>query len=96
MEDGKMICPICKIGTNQKAFGFNRSGTQRCRCNECGVTYTIDPKNRAYPEVIRKIAIKEYYAGASGRAVGKIHGMSGCNVYNWIKKNSKDVDKFEN
>lgn len=34
------------------------------------------------------MAIKAYYAGASGRGVGKIFGFSKANVYNWIKKNS--------
>ncbi|MDR1668651.1 MAG: hypothetical protein LBR76_01670 [Oscillospiraceae bacterium] len=28
-----------------------------------------------------------HYAGASGRGVGKVLGMSKANVYNWIKKN---------
>ena len=34
------------------------------------------------------MAIKAYYAGASGRGVGKIFGFSKASVYNWIKKNS--------
>jgi transposase len=38
---------------------------------------------------VRELAIKEFYAGISGRGVGKIHGMSGNNVYNWLKKKPK-------
>jgi len=73
--------------------GYNRSGTQRCLCGLCNYKYTLNPKKREYPEELRQIAIKEYYAGASGRAVGMIHGMSKSNVYNWIKKNCGSVDK---
>lgn len=50
--------------------------------------YTFEPKTRKYPEEVREMAIKAYYAGASGRGVGKIFGFSKANVYNWIKKNS--------
>jgi transposase-like protein len=89
------VCPKCGKAINQKNFGVNRSGTQRCMCKECGCTYTLAPKKRAYPEELRKLAIKEYYAGISGRGVGKIHGMSGNNVYNWIKKTEEGVDKSE-
>ena len=38
--------------------------------------YTLDPKTREYPEEIRKQAIKTYYAGASGRGVGKVLGFN--------------------
>ena len=76
--------------------GFNRSGTQRCLCGLCNYKYTFNPKTKNYPEELRQIAIKEYYAGASGRAVGLLHGMNKSNVYNWIKKNRHCVDKSEN
>jgi len=35
---------------------------------------------------MKALALKIYYAGASGRGVGKVLGMSKANVYNWIKK----------
>ena len=56
-------------------------------CKECGKIYTIDPKKREYAEETRKLAMKMYYSGVSGRGVGKVLGMSKANVYNWIKKN---------
>jgi len=66
--------------------GKNRSGTQRCFCNGCKKYYTLEPKVREIPEEIRQQAIKTYYAGVSGRGVGKVFGFSKANVYNWIKK----------
>jgi len=89
-------CPSCGSVENQKNKGFTEYGTQRCVCKSCGKWYSIDPKSRAYSEEIRILAIKEHMAGLSGRRVGAIHGMSKANVYNWIKKNRRGVDKSEN
>ena len=82
-------CPECQSEKNQTNYGKNRSGTQRCKCNECGHTYTLNPKSRAYPEEVREQAIKTYYSGVSGRGVGALLGMSKHNVYRWIKKRSE-------
>jgi len=79
-------CPKCKSVENQVNYGYNRSGTQKSKCNKCKIIYTLEAKNRAYSEEVRKSAIKIYYSGVSGRGVGKILGMSKANVYNWIKK----------
>ena len=79
-------CPACKSEENQINFGQNRSGSQRSRCKNCGKTYTPEANTKAYPKELREQAIKTYYAGVSGRGVGKIFGMSKANVYNWIKK----------
>ncbi|MDR1906228.1 MAG: helix-turn-helix domain-containing protein [Clostridiales bacterium] len=60
---------------------------------KCKKTYTPEPKSHAYSEEVRQLAIKEHFAGVSGREIGKIYGMSKSNVYNWIKKNRSDVYK---
>ena len=91
-EEGK-ICPKCGSRKGQANAGYNRSGTRRCQCSQCKYKYTLEPKSRAYPDGLREIAIKEYMMGVSGRGVGKIHGMSGNNVYRWIKKTGSSVDK---
>jgi len=80
-------CPRCGRIENQIKAGKNRSGTQRCKCKECNISYTINPKKREYSEETKQLALKIYYSGVSGRGVGKILHMSKANVYNWIKKN---------
>ena len=55
-------CPQCGKVENQIKKGFNSSGTQRCKCKECGVVYTINPKKREYPEETKKLAMKMYYS----------------------------------
>ena len=93
---GMEKCPKCGKTENQVKAGYNRSGTRRCKCKECGIYYTIDPKRHAYPEDIRKLAIKMYYGGASGRGVGKILGINKPNVANWIKRARKMMWKSAN
>ena len=85
IEEGK-ICPRCGRIENQVKIGYNRCGTQRCKCKECGAYYTINPKQHTYPKEIREQAIKMYYGGISARGIGKILHMSQSNVMNWIKK----------
>ena len=87
MDNLTIKCPKCGKEENQIKKGFNRSGTQRYRCKDCNVAYTINPKQNEYSEETKKLALKMYYSGVSGRGVGKVLGMSKANVYNWIKKN---------
>lgn len=88
-EEAWKKCPKCGKTANQIKVGRNASGTQRCKCKECGIIYTINPKQLAYPEETRKLAIKMYYGGVSCREVGKILGMNKSNVMNWIKKENE-------
>ena len=83
-------CPICGKTESQIRRGYNRSGTQRCKCKDCNLMYTIEPKKREYSEEMKTLALKAYYSGVSGRGVGKMFGMSKANVYNWIKKNESN------
>jgi len=82
-------CPVCGRIENQIYQGYNRSGSQRCVCKECGKKYTINPNPHAYSEEVRQNAMKIYYSGVSGRGVGNILGMNKSNVMRWIKKNGK-------
>ena len=87
------VCPRCGERASQRNNGCNRSGTLTRVCGICGKYYTVNPKSKSYPEEVRQLAIKQHYAGASGRSIGRILGMSKSNVYNWIKKNGDGVDK---
>jgi len=90
--DENRHCPKCGKTENQINKGFNPSGSQRCRCKDCGIVYTINPKKTDYPEETNKLALRMYYSGVSGRGVGKVLGMSKANIYNWIKKTKRHVN----
>lgn len=89
IEENKR-CPQCGKIENQIKIGFNRSGTQRCKCKECGIRYTLNPKKHEYPKETKELAMKLFYSGISGRGVGKILGINKADVYNWIKKTNDD------
>ena len=95
IKEEKRSCPKCGSEEKQSKYGYNKSGTRRNKCKQCGRVYTSNAKTRAYSEEIRKSAMKTYYSGVSGRGVGKLYGMSKANVYNWIKK-SKNPDEKGN
>jgi transposase-like protein len=78
-------CPQCGKTENQVNACRNRSGTQRCCCNDCKKYYTFEPERNAYDEETRKLAVKIYCSGVSGRKAGLILRMSKANVYNWIE-----------
>ena len=42
-----LSCPHCHNPKNVIGYGFNRSGTARCRCQACKKTFTPSPKSRA-------------------------------------------------
>jgi len=90
-KEEKLSCPRCNAETGQMKNGKNRSGTQTMMCRHCRKSYTPEPKRNAYSEEVRDMAIKVYYAGVSGRGVGKVFNMSKANVYNWIKKNGANT-----
>jgi len=62
--DENRQCPKCGKIENQINKGFNPSGSQRCRCKDCGIVYTINPKKTDYPEETKKLALKMYYSGS--------------------------------
>jgi len=71
VEEEKHKCPKCGQEKGQVKKGFNLSGTQRYKCKDCGVAYTPKPKRHEYPDEVKQQALKTYYSGVSGRAVGK-------------------------
>ncbi len=41
-----LSCPHCSNQKEVIRFGYNRSGTPRCRCQACKKTFTLSPKSR--------------------------------------------------
>jgi transposase-like protein len=61
----------------------------------CGKTYTPHPKKKGYSEEERTAAIKAYYECKSGRAVGRLFGMSRSNVVRWIKERAAELPEAD-
>ena len=86
-----MKCERCKNENNQIKAGRTRAGSQKYKCKHCGKVYTPNPKGRNYSDEVKKQAIKLYMEGNSGRAVGKILGISKNICLYWIKKYAKKI-----
>ena len=84
-------CPSCGSETGQHKYGTNKSGTQRYRCYGCKKAYTPNPADHNYTEEEKTLAIKIYYENSSGRAVGRILGMSKANAARWIKERAEEI-----
>ena len=84
-----MKCERCKIEKEQIKAGKTKAGSQKYKCKVCGKVYMPNPKERNYSEEVKKQAIKLYMEGNSGRAVGRILGISKNICLYWIKKYAK-------
>ena len=81
----KIRCPQCGKETRQNKHGKSEAGSQRYLCKHCKKTYVTKPKWRRYNEETKKQAIKLYMEGNSGRAVGRILGISINTCIYWKK-----------
>ena len=88
-----MQCPRCSGTTKQHKIGFNRSGSQKYRCELCKRTYTPKPNVRGYSETLRLQAIKLYLEGNSLRSIGRILKVTHQSVSNWIEAYAKRLPK---
>jgi transposase len=79
-----MNCPYCNAEVKQYKAGFNRSGSQRCRCGVCKRAYTPEPNPLGYSVETRMLAIRMYLEGNSQRAIGRILKISQQSVANWV------------
>jgi transposase-like protein len=79
-----MNCPRCHAGRQQIKAGFNRSGSQRYRCKNCGRVYTPRPNSQGYTDETRTKAVKLYLEGNSMRGVARALKVNHQTVANWI------------
>jgi transposase-like protein len=50
-------CPGCYRTEGQVKAGTNRAGSQRYKCKACRRQYTPLPRQRGYPEAVRRHAL---------------------------------------
>ena len=78
-------CPHCQSSEQQVKAGFNKSGSQRYKCQVCRRKYTPKPNAPGYPEAVRQKAISLYVDGMNFRRIGRILEISHQTVANWVK-----------
>lgn len=64
--------------------GFNNTGSQRMRCQQCMRYFTPQRKPMGYDEHTKEQALRLYLEGMSMRGIGKVLGVNHQSVANWI------------
>jgi transposase len=77
-------CPHCQNEENQVKSGFNRSGSQRWKCQICNKRYTPQPKEQGYSNELRHQAVRLYIDGMNYRRVARHLRVDHKSVINWV------------
>ena len=78
-------CPHCK-SARCKRFGTNRSGSVRCRCNECNKTFTLQPNSRAMTHEKETQIILALQERISQRGIARTFKVARLTIRNLRKK----------
>lgn len=84
----RISCPRC--GKEEIRKAGKARGKQQYQCKECKRKFITEVN---YKKEFKEKAIKIFYEGNSGRAVGRIMGINKSTVYNWIKKMNEKIEK---
>ncbi len=77
-------CPRCQATTKQHKIGRTASGSQRYKCQQCGRSYTPEPKQPGYDQRIRRQAVQLYSDGMNFRRIARHLGVNQQTVVNWV------------
>lgn len=77
-------CPYCGSAERQVRCGFNRTGSQRLRCQPCRRQYTPEPHPPGYDGQTRAAALRLYLEGHGVRETARRLGVNHQSVANWL------------
>src|SRR5439155_3718040 len=78
------VCPACGHDRAVVRAGYNRSGSQRWRCQACRRYFTAVPKPAGHAPATRELALRLYLEGTSFRGIAKVLRVSHGSVINWV------------
>ena len=70
------MCKVRREEQNQNKHGRNKTGSIRYLCKHYNKAYTVNQQERKYSEKKIKEAMKLYMERNSGKAVGRILGIT--------------------
>ena len=79
-------CPDCQKAEPVVRFGFNRGGTQRLRCKDCGKTWTPHPSSRALSPEKEALITAALQERCSQRAIARTFQVACTTVREVLKK----------
>ena len=83
-------CVKCGSDCKQQLYGKDINGKQRYRCCDCRKVYILDVQ---YSPEFKLKAIKVYFEGNSGRAVGRVAGISKNTIWRWLAEYARNIEE---
>ncbi len=83
-------CPHCQDTKSVGPFGANRNGTKRCRCKNCGKTFTLHPRHRRLSDEKRADIERALTERISQRGIARTLGVSRDTI-RAVRKKSQDT-----
>ena len=71
-----LLCPHCHRPDAVVKHGTNRGGTARCRCKDCGKTFTPQPNPRQTSEATKAAIERALAERLSQRAIARLLKVS--------------------
>ncbi len=84
----KISCPSCQ-GNNLVKNGHSRNGTQRWRCNGCGISFQRDYTYTAHRPGIKEQIDQQTLNSSGVRDIARNLGINPNTVCNHLKKNAR-------
>jgi transposase-like protein len=80
------LARIAQVSSEQYVVkaGFNNTGSQRMRCQQCIRYFTPQRKPMGYDKQTKEQALRLYLEGMSMRGIGKVLRVNHQSVANWI------------
>jgi transposase-like protein len=64
-------CPRCGLSEHVVRHGFNRGGSQRLKCGDCGKSWTPQPNTRALSAEKEALIVAALHERLSQRAIAR-------------------------
>jgi transposase-like protein len=81
-----IVCPSCSDTASVIRFGYNATGTARCRCKACGKTFTLNPTPTALSSEKQELIEKALAERISQRGIARTFKVSRLTIRQIRKK----------
>jgi transposase-like protein len=79
-------CPYCQKSATVVRFGYNRSGTYRCLCEDCNMTFTPEPRSNRLSKEKEELIERALEERLSIEAIARLLKVAKKTVYKVLKK----------
>ena len=81
-------CPKCGSNGKKHRYGKSPKGVQKWRCQDC---MSVFYEKVRYDDEFKMQAMRVYFEGNSGRAVGRVMRISKNTIWRWMAKYAENI-----